>query len=159
MSSIYDIAVTGADGRVKSMADYRGDVLLVVNVASQCGFTPQYAGLEALHRRYRERGLRVLAFPSNDFGAQEPGTIEEIQQFCQMNYDVTFELLAKVHAIGDGMHPLYQWLTSQESPQADVRWNFEKFLVSRSGELIARYSSKVAPDDPELTGAIESALT
>lgn len=158
MSSIYEIAITGADGAVKKMADYEGDVLLIVNVASQCGFTPQYDGLEALHRQYRERGLRVLAFPSNDFGAQEPGTIEEIQQFCRTTYDVTFEILDKVHAVGDNIHPLYHWLTSQEEPQTEVRWNFEKFLVSRSGGLIARYSSKVAPDDSELTGAIESAL-
>ena len=156
--SIYEIEVTTASGHLERLEAYKGEVLLIVNVASKCGFTPQYTGLEQLHLTYRDRGLRVLGFPCNDFGAQEPGTMEEIEQFCNINYGVTFDLFNKLHCIGEDKHPLYQWLTEQATPSEDVRWNFEKFLVSREGELIQRYSSKVAPEDADLVQAIEKAI-
>lgn len=158
MSTIYDILVKAADGTDKRMEVYKGKVLLIVNVASRCGFTPQYKELQAVHENYASQGLTVLGFPSNDFGAQEPGTMEEIQHFCQVNYGVTFEVLNKVHAIGEAKHPLYAWLTDHAEQQGEVKWNFEKFLISREGELIARYPSKVKPDDAALVAEIEKAL-
>jgi glutathione peroxidase len=155
---IYEIEVTAAKGEVKQLEAYKGDVLLIVNVASNCGFTPQYEGLEQLHLTYRDKGLRILGFPCNDFGAQEPGTMTEIEQFCSLNYGVTFELLNKVHCVGEDKHPLYQWLTEHATPSDDIKWNFEKFLISRDGQLIERYSSKVAPDDEDLVRALQAAL-
>lgn len=157
-NQIYNIEVATAKGNVKQLESYKGEVLLIVNVASHCGFTPQYQGLEQLNLSYREKGLRVLGFPCNDFGAQEPGTLTEIEQFCSINYGVTFELLDKVHCIGENKHPLYQWLTEHATPTDDVKWNFEKFLISREGALLERYSSKVTPDDVDLVQAIENAL-
>ncbi|MDB5053120.1 MAG: glutathione peroxidase [Bacilli bacterium] len=156
--TIYNIDVVNAKGELKTLQDYQGKPLLIVNVASKCGFTPQYEGLEALNETYKDKGLQILGFPSNDFGGQEPGTMEEIEQFCKLNYGVTFSLFDKVHAIGDDIHPLYDWLTSQSGPKEDVKWNFEKFLISKDGEVIGRYSSKVAPNDAELLQAIEKAL-
>ena len=158
MSSVYDFAVTAANGTPKPLADYKGQVLLIVNVASKCGLTPQYAGLEKLYREYKDRGLRLLAFPCNDFGAQEPGTMEEIQQFCRTNYDVTFELFAKIHVIGEQAHPLYRFLTGFAGDPGDVQWNFEKFLIGRDGRIAARFRSKVTPDDPELVQAVRDEL-
>jgi glutathione peroxidase len=158
MSSVSDITVKTIDGTDKKLADYAGNVLLVVNVASYCGYTPQYKGLEQLNQQYKEKGLRVLGFPCNDFGAQEPGTNEEIVQFCDRSYGVTFELFDKVHAKGANQHPLYKTLTDSVIPAGDVSWNFEKFLISKTGEVIARYRSSVAPDSPELTSAIEQEL-
>ncbi|MEX1031585.1 MAG: glutathione peroxidase [Paenibacillaceae bacterium] len=155
---IYEIEVTTAKGEGKQLEAYRGDVLLIVNVASNCGFTPQYQGLEQLNLAYRDKGLRVLGFPCNDFGAQEPGTLAEIEQFCSVNYGVTFELLDKVHCIGEDKHPLYQWLTKHATPTDEVKWNFEKFLISRDGVLLQHYSSKVAPDDVDLVQAVKAAL-
>lgn len=157
-NQIYNIEVATAKGNVKQLESYKGEVLLIVNVASHCGLTPQYQGLEQLNLSYREKGLRVLGFPCNDFGAQEPGTLTEIEQFCSINYGVTFELLDKVHCIGENKHPLYQWLTEHATPTDDVKWNFEKFLISREGALLERYSSKVTPDDVDLVQAIENAL-
>jgi glutathione peroxidase len=156
--SIYAINVVNAKGELKTLEAYKGKALLVVNVASQCGFTPQYEGLEALNEAYKDKGLRILGFPSNDFGEQEPGTIEEIEQFCKLNYGVTFDLFEKLHAKGDDIHPLYAWLTSRTEPEGEVKWNFEKFLISKDGEPIARFSSKVTPEDPELLQQIEKAL-
>jgi len=158
MASIYDLEVQAADGTSRSLSDYKGKVLLIVNVASQCGFTPQYAGLEQLHRQWKDRGLVILGFPCNDFGAQEPGTIEEIQQFCSVNYGVTFEVMGKVAILGEDKHPLYRYLTENAEPQGDVKWNFEKFLISRDGEIAGRFSSKVAPEDNELKQSIETLL-
>lgn len=158
MANLYDIEVTAADGTKKRMKTYEGDALLIVNVASKCGLTPQYEGLEALNRKYGERGLRVLGFPCNDFAGQEPGTMEEIQSFCKLTYDVTFELLQKIHVLGDEKHPLYAYLTEQTEPQGDITWNFEKFVIGRDGTIVARLSPKVTPDDLELIAAIESAL-
>jgi len=156
-ATITDIAVTTIDGKEKPLAEYAGKVLLIVNVASRCGFTPQYTGLEQLYRQYHAQGLEVLAFPSNDYGGQEPGTNEEIVQFCSTKYDVTFPLFDKVHAKGGQQHPLYARLTTVDAA-GDVSWNFEKFLVNKQGEVVARFKSAVKPDAPELISAIEREL-
>jgi glutathione peroxidase len=156
--SIYEIEIANAKGEQKTLQEYKGKALLIVNVASQCGFTPQYEGLEALNEAYKDKGLRILGFPSNDFGGQEPGTMEEIEQFCKLNYGVTFDLFEKLHAKGEDIHPLYAWLTSQSDPHEDVKWNFEKFLISKEGELLGRYSSKVSPDDADLVEDINKSL-
>ena len=158
MSNISNIAVKNIEGKSETFADYQGKVLLIVNVASKCGYTPQYAGLEQLNKDYREKGLRILGFPCNDFGAQEPGTNEEIAQFCQTNYGVSFDMMDKVHAKGSEQHPLYQTLTNAVEPQGDVQWNFEKFLVNKQGEVVARFGSGVKPNSPELIRAIEAEL-
>jgi glutathione peroxidase len=157
-NSIYEIEVANAKGEPKTLAEYKGKALLIVNVASKCGFTPQYEGLEELNEAYKAKGLLVLGFPSNDFGGQEPGTLAEIQEFCKLNYGVTFELFDKVHAKGEEVHPLYTWLTSQSEPQEEVKWNFEKFLISKDGELLGRYPSNIAPDDTDLIADINKAL-
>jgi glutathione peroxidase len=156
--TIAAIAVKTMDGQEKSFSDYTGKVLLIVNVASYCGYTPQYAGLERLHKRYKEAGLLVLGFPCNDFGAQEPDSNSNIVQFCQRNYGVSFDLFDKVHAKGTQQHPLYAHLTSTAIPPGEVSWNFEKFLVNKSGEVVARYRSSVGPESSELIAAIEKAL-
>ncbi|WP_139492713.1 glutathione peroxidase [Brevibacillus dissolubilis] len=156
--SIYDITVTTAGGEQKTLAAYQGQVLLIVNLASECGFTPQYKGLEELNQKYRDKGLRVLGFPCNDFGGQEPGSIEEIQTFCSRNFGVTFDLFDKVEIKGDGKHPLYQFLTTHAEPAGDVAWNFEKFLISKDGSIAGRFNSRVEPTSQELTQAIEAAL-
>ncbi|NOU93838.1 redoxin domain-containing protein [Paenibacillus sp. LMG 31456] len=158
MSSIYDISVQTADGGTKTLNDFKGKALLIVNVASKCGFTPQYAGLEKLNQQYKDQGLVILGVPCNDFGGQEPGTSEEIQEFCSLNYGVTFEVLDKVDILGDNKHPLYKLLTEQSEPPGDVKWNFEKFLIAKDGSIAGRFSSKVAPEDAELTNAIENLL-
>ncbi|MEO1691034.1 MAG: glutathione peroxidase [Cyanobacteria bacterium J06631_6] len=158
MSNISDIAVKNIAGKSETFADYQGKVLLIVNVASYCGYTPQYQGLEQLNKDYRDRGLRVLGFPCNDFGAQEPGTNEEIAKFCETSYGVTFDMMDKVHAKGAEKHPLYQTLTKAVEPKGDVAWNFEKFLISKQGEVIARFGSGVTPTSPELVKAIEGEL-
>lgn len=155
--SVADISVKTISGSPKSLSDYRGKVLLIVNVASYCGYTPQYKGLEALYQTYRAQGLEVLAFPCNDFGMQEPDSNDKIQQFCEIRYGVSFPLFDKVHAKGAEQHPLYAQLT-QTDPKGDVAWNFEKFLVSKQGEVVGRYKSAVAPDSSELTSAIEREL-
>jgi glutathione peroxidase len=155
--SISDVVVHTSDGKTKSLNDYKGDVLLIVNVASQCGNTPQYTQLEALNRKYMAQGLRVLGFPCNDFGGQEPGTVEEVLAFCSSNYDVTFDIFDKVHAKGPEQSTLYAKLTQVE-PTGDVAWNFEKFLVSRDGVVVGRFRHKMKPDDPEIVSAIEREL-
>lgn len=154
-----DIPLKTIDGKDSSLKAYAGKVLLLVNVASRCGFTRQYTGLQALYTKYKDQGLVVLGFPCNDFGAQEPGTEEEIQQFCSSKFSVTFPLFAKLHVKGPEQHPLYAALTGPGSVQpGPVKWNFGKFLVGRDGKLLSRYDSKVEPDSVELTGAIEAAL-
>lgn len=158
---LYAFEPADIDGNRTRLARFEGNVLLLVNVASQCGYTRQYAGLQALYEKYRERGLLVLAFPANNFGAQEPGTNEQIKQFCTANYGVTFPVFAKISVKGEDAHPLYQFLTSRQSnPQfgGDIPWNFTKFLVSREGEVIGRYEPKVEPSDARLISDIESAL-
>jgi glutathione peroxidase len=159
--SIYEIELARLDGKPGNLADYKGQVVLAVNVASKCGFTPQYGGLQALHDRYSKRGFTVLGFPSNQFFRQEPGTAEEIQEFCSNNYGVTFPLYAKLDVKGSNQHPLYAILT--ETPDdagkaGNVAWNFEKFLVGRDGRPVRRFRSKIVPEDPRLVSAIEDLL-
>ena len=153
------IPIKDINGKETSLQDYQGKVLLVVNVASRCGYTPQYAGLEATHRRFKNKGLAVLGFPSNDFGAQEPGTNEEIKKFCTSKYDVTFPMFDKLHVKGAEQHPLYAALTGKESPfPGDVKWNFGKFLIGRDGTILKRWDSKTTPESKEISDAIEAAL-
>jgi glutathione peroxidase len=150
MSELYQLSATRLDGSTQSLADYRGKVLLIVNVASRCGFTPQYAGLEALWRKYRERGLVVLGFPCNQFGAQEPGDEVAIGEFCSLNYEVTFPLFAKVEVNGAATHPLFA-LLKHAAPgilgTEGIKWNFTKFLVDREGKVIDRYASAHKPEE------------
>jgi glutathione peroxidase len=159
--SIYDIELPRLDGKPARLSEYAGKVVLAVNVASKCGFTPQYAGLQELSDRYSDRGFIVLGFPSNQFFNQEPGPAEQIQEFCSLNYGVTFPLFAKLDVKGSGQHPLYAILTEtpDDSGKAgNVGWNFEKFLVGRDGRVVRRFRSKVVPEDPKLIEAIESLL-
>lgn len=155
--NVSDIAVKTIDGTSKTLGDYSGKVLLIVNVASYCGYTNQYSGLEALNAKYKDQGLQVMGFPCNDFGAQEPDSNDKIAQFCSTSYGVTFDLFDKVHAKGPDQHPLYGKLT-QVAPAGEIGWNFEKFLVGKTGDVIARYKSGVTPSSAELVGAIETAL-
>lgn len=157
-STISDVVVKTIDGKDKKLSEYIGKVLLIVNVASQCGYTPQYAGLEKLNQNYKELGLKILAFPCNDFGEQEPGSNQEIIDFCTINYGTTFELFDKLHAKGEQQHPLYAKLTSLVEPIGPVAWNFEKFLVNKQGVVVARFKSSVKPNSPELIAAIEREL-
>ncbi len=154
--TVSDVVVRGASGEERRLDEYAGQVLLIVNVASRCGFTRQYAGLQALQDAYGSRGLQVLGFPCNDFGAQEPGTLQEIQQFCSTTYGASFTLFDKVHAKGDKTAP-YDRLTAVE-PAGDVEWNFEKFLVGKDGTVQARFKSAEEPDGPTIRAAIEAAL-
>jgi glutathione peroxidase len=157
--SLYDIPLKDINTKDTSLKEYRGKVLFVVNVASRCGYTPQYKGLEALHRKYQDQGLSVLGFPCNDFGAQEPGTNDEIKAFCESKYSVTFRLFDKLHVKGAGQHPLYAALTGKDSPfPGDVKWNFGKFLIGRDGKILKRWDSSVAPESAEITQAVEAAL-
>jgi glutathione peroxidase len=161
MTSAHDFEHNTIDGQQRSLADYRGKVLLIVNVASQCGLTPQYSGLEELYRAMKDRGLEVLGFPCNQFGGQEPGTETEIKQFCETRFDVTFPLFAKLEVNGKARHPLYAWMTAQDTRPdgaGDVKWNFAKFLIDRQGALIARFSPMTAPASPELVDTLERAL-
>ena len=159
--SIYATPIARLDGQPNALAAVDGKVTLVVNVASKCGLTPQYEGLEALQKKYAERGFSVLGVPCNQFKGQEPGSAEEIQTFCSTTYGVTFPLTEKVDVNGDGRHPLYTALTpvaDAEGASGDIRWNFEKFLVGRDGSVLARFSPMVSPDAPEVAAAIEAAL-
>lgn len=148
MAQLYDFDIRTIDGATQKLGDYAGKALLIVNVASRCGFTPQYEGLEALYRKYRDKGLVVLGFPCNQFGAQEPGDEAEIKTFCSANYDVTFPLFAKIDVNGDAAHPLFRYL-KQEAPGAlgtqAIKWNFTKFLVDRDGNVVKRYGSVDTP--------------
>jgi len=160
--TFYGFAVETIDGVSTNLVPYRGQVVLVVNVASRCGFTKQYAGLQKLYESYRERGLVILGFPCNDFMGQEPGTNEEIREFCSVNFGVTFPLFAKIHVKGDKKHPLFAWLTDGQRHSGlggEVSWNFNKFLVGRDGRLLAHFGSRTAPDDPALVKAVEHALS
>jgi glutathione peroxidase len=157
--SVSDIAVKDIDGKDVALKAYRGKVLLIVNVASHCGFTPQYKALEAVYEKYKDKGFAVLGFPCNQFGAQEPGTNEEIKQFCSSKYNVTFPLFDKIDVNGPNRHQLYTSLAGKDSPYpGDIKWNFSKFLVGRDGTILKRFESKVTPDSPEVTQAIEAAL-
>jgi glutathione peroxidase len=159
--SVYDVPLNSIDGKAGVLADEKGKVTLLVNVASFCGLTPQYEGLEKLHERFGAQGFEVVGVPCNQFGAQEPGTAEEIKTFCSTNYNVDFPLTEKVDVNGDTRHELYKQLTptaDAEGHTGDIRWNFEKFLIGRDGEVIQRFSPMVEPENADIVGAIEKAL-
>ena len=157
--SIYTIPLKDIDGKDTSLKPYQGKVLLIVNVASRCGFTPQYTALEAIYQKYKDQGLVVLGFPCNQFAHQEPGTDAEIKQFCTSKYSVTFPMFDKIEVNGPNRHPLYAQLAGKESPfPGNIGWNFTKFLVGRDGKILKRFNSPVKPDSAEVAQAIESAL-
>lgn len=159
VTGLYDIPFNDIEGQPASLRAYRGKVLLIVNVASRCGLTPQYEQLEALQKKYADRGFTVLGFPCNDFGAQEPGTPAEIKAFCSTKYNVTFPLFEKVHVKGPGQHPLYAALTGPAAKfPGEISWNFGKFLVGKTGEVLRRFDPRTKPDDPAVIAAIEAAL-
>jgi glutathione peroxidase len=153
--SFHDISAKTIDGQEQSLSDYKGKVLLVVNTASECGSTPQYAGLEKLWRELKDRGLVVLGFPSNDFGGQEPGDEAAIKKFCDANYQVTFPMYAKVKAVGDGQSPVFRFLSADHG---EPKWNFYKYLISKTGRVVKAFPNSVTPDDPKLRAAIDAAL-
>jgi glutathione peroxidase len=160
-TALYDVPVNSLEGEPVDLADYRDRTLLVVNVASKCGLTPQYEGLERLQQRYASRGFSVLGFPSNQFGAQEPGSAEEIRTFCSTTYGVTFPMFEKIDVNGEGRHPLYSILTETadaEGHSGDIRWNFEKFLIAPGGARVVRFSPTVEPEAEDLVSAIEETL-
>ena len=159
--SFYDFTIKDIDGKDVKLAKYSGNVLLVVNTASQCGYTPQYAGLQATFDKYKDKGFYVLGFPANNFGGQEPGSNEEIKDFCESKYKVTFPMFAKISVKGEDQDPLYRYLTSKETnPEfaGDITWNFNKFLVDRHGKIVARFTSKDTPEGEAVTAAIEKYL-
>lgn len=158
MDSAFDFNFDALQGGDLALAQFRGKALLIVNVASECGFTPQYRGLEKLWQNYRDRGLVVIGVPSNDFGAQEPGTAAEIRQFCDKNYQIDFPLTAKVPVTGATAHPLYKWFEAKLGEEGRPRWNFHKYLIASDGRVVAGYSSRVAPDDAKLIKAIDANL-
>lgn len=160
-SGFYTFTLNAIDGRPAPLADYKGKVILVVNVASQCGYTYQYEGLEKLYEKYKDQGFVITGFPANNFGGQEPGTNEEIKTFCSTKYNVTFPMYSKISVKGDDQAPLYQFLTDKQANPAtggEIQWNFTKFLVDKSGKVIARFEPKVTPESPDVTSAIEKAL-
>ncbi len=159
--TIYDFTLKDIEGKAVSLSQYKGKVLLVVNVASKCGYTPQYAGLEKLYKDFKGKGLEIVAFPANNFMNQEPGTSAEIKQFCTEKYGVTFPVFEKISVKGKDIHPLYKWLTDKEiHPEygGEITWNFNKFLISKEGKIINRFDSKIKPEDPNLVMMIEAAL-
>lgn len=155
---VYDFTVKSIDGKDVPLSTYKGKALLIVNTASECGFTPQYEGLQKLYEGYKDKGLEVLAFPSNDFGGQEPGSNAEVKKFCTLKYKTTFPLFSKVTVKGDAADPLYKFLQTGTKNGAPVKWNFAKFLVDSKGEVVASYDSRVEPTSPELKKAVEAAL-
>jgi glutathione peroxidase len=160
-STVYDVQIADLQGKPLDLGQFRGSAALVVNVASRCGLTPQYATLEQIHERYADRGFTVLGVPCNQFGGQEPGSAEEIADFCSATYGVTFPMTEKVEVNGAGRHPLYQGLVDvpdAEGHTGDIRWNFEKFLVGPDGAVVARFGPRTAPDAPEVVSAIEATL-
>lgn len=157
--SIYDIKLKDIDGKETTLAPYKGKAILIVNVASKCGFTKQYTGLETIYEKYKDKGFVVLGFPCNQFGGQEPGTNEEIKQFCSNKFKVTFPLFDKIDVNGENRHPLYVALAGKDSPfPGDIKWNFNKFLIGKDGTILKRTDSKVTPESDELTKAIEDAI-
>lgn len=155
--TLHDFTMKTLDGKDRALSDFRGKVVLVVNTASECGYTPQYEGLERLHEKLEARGFAVLGFPSNDFGAQEPGSDTEIAAFCTSKFGVKFPMFSKIPVKGSSKNPLYAFLT-QAPPAGEVKWNFEKFLIGKDGTVIGRFPSSVTPEDPKLIEAIEKAL-
>jgi glutathione peroxidase len=178
MTNVQDIPLKTIDGTAASLGDYAGKVLLVVNVASKCGLTPQYTGLEAIYKKYHDQGFEVLGFPANDFGAQEPGTDAEIATFCSTSYDVDFPMFSKIKVVGEDKHPLYAALIEAQpsvegsdefrerlkgygmtpNPEPEILWNFEKFLIGRDGDVVARFAPSTPPDDATIVAAIETEL-
>ena len=156
--SIYDFTMKDIDGKSRPLAEYKGKVVLVVNVASKCGLTPQYEGLEALYRANKEKGFVILGMPSNDFNGQEPGTDAEIKEFCTGKYDVSFPMFSKIKVKGQEAHPLYRWLVAQTADKSDIDWNFAKFLIDREGRVVARFKARVKPTDEAFLAAIEEKL-
>ena len=158
--SVHKYQVNLINGKNISLGDFKGNVLLIVNTASECGYTPQYAGLQKLHETYSGKGLTVIGFPANNFGGQEPGTNEEIAQFCELNYGVTFTLSEKISVKGDNIHPLFEDLTGRQNPDftGAISWNFEKFLIDGNGNLLRRFRSNVSPESAVMRQAIEQAL-
>ena len=157
-ASLYDIPVKRIDGKPATLADYKGDVLLIVNVASKCGLTPQYDGLEALYAKHKAEGFDVLGFPCNQFMGQEPGSEAQIEEFCRLTYGVQFPMFAKIDVNGPNRHPLYAALIAAQPAAGDIRWNFEKFLVARDGTVVARFHQKTTPEDPALVSAVEAEI-
>jgi glutathione peroxidase len=160
-TGVYNFTLKSIDGQPVSLRSYRGKVLLLVNVASKCGYTPQYAGLESLYEKYKDRGLVIVGIPANNFAAQEPGTNEEIKKFCHNRYNVSFPMMAKVSVVGEDKTPLYVFLTDKTvNPQigGEINWNFTKFLFDRNGKPVERFEPAVTPDSPQVTAAIEAAL-
>jgi glutathione peroxidase len=159
--SVYNFTLKSIDGKPVTLSEYHGKVLMLVNVASKCGFTPQYTALESLYEKYKDRGLVIVGIPANNFGGQEPGTNEEIKKFCSTKYNVSFPMMAKVSVLGDDKTPLYVFLTDKSvNPQigGDIRWNFTKFLFDRNGKPLARFEPDVTPDSPQVVSAVEAAL-
>lgn len=157
--SLYDIPLKDIKGNDTSLEKYKGKAILVVNVASKCGYTPQYKGLQELYTKYKDKGLVIVGFPCNDFGAQEPGSNEDILEFCQARFDVTFPMMGKITVKGENKHPLYKALTEKPSPfPGEISWNFNKFLIDKEGKIVARYKSGVAPDSSTLLADIDKAL-
>lgn len=159
--TIYDFTLNTIDGQPESLAKYKGKVVLVVNVASKCGYTPQYTALQALYSKYQDRGFVILGFPANNFMSQEPGTNAEIKTFCSRKYNVTFPMFSKISVLGQDKAPLYSYLTDSSSDPkfaGDVKWNFTKFLIGRNGQIAARFEPAVTPDSPEMVNAVEAAL-
>ncbi len=159
-SQVYDFTLKSIDGVATPLSAYKGKVILMVNVASKCGYTPQYEGLQALYEKYKDRGFVILGFPANNFGAQEPGTDAEIKTFCSTKYRVTFPMFSKVSVKGDDATPLYRYLTTSANPAVagEVKWNFTKFLVDREGRVVARFEPSVKPESEEVAAAIEKLL-
>ena len=159
-SGVYSYTLNSIDGKPAPLAEYKGKVVLIVNVASQCGYTPQYSALEAIYEKYKDQGFVILGFPANNFGAQEPGTNEEIKTFCSRKYSVTFPMFSKISVKGTDQAPLYSYLTKETGPgiSGDIKWNFTKFLVDRSGSVVQRFEPAVTPDSEEMVGAIENQL-
>ncbi len=157
---LYGFTLNSIDGKPAPLADYKGKVVLIVNVASRCGYTPQYTGLEALYEKYKGQGFVILGFPANNFGAQEPGSNEEIKTFCSRKYNVSFPMYAKISVKGDDQAPLYSYLTKETGPgiSGDVKWNFTKFLVDRNGNVVQRFEPAVTPDSAEMVAAVEKQL-
>ena len=157
--NIYDIAVKDINKNQVNLSDYDGKVLLIVNVASKCGFTKQYDGLQSIYEKYKDQGFEVLGFPCNDFGGQEPGTNEEIQEFCSLNFNVTFQMFDKVKVLGDEKHPLFRILTDNPNTgTSNIKWNFEKFIIDKKGNVIERFRSRIEPESDELISVIEREL-
>ncbi len=156
--NVHDFTMKTIDGKEQPLSAYKGKTLLIVNVASKCGFTPQYKGLETLYEKYKGRGLVVLGFPANDFGWQEPGTDAEIQTFCSTTYGVNFPMFSKISVKGDKIHPLYKYLTESSPPAGPVSWNFNKFLIGPDGRIIGRWGSRTTPEDKELNQKVVETL-